>query len=163
MLAVAQVGTGESLASTGNPLTILFIPGVTSPTPVSVPISTSGSTALIENGNATAEASLTLSEDKRYLTFMGYNRSLPNTTLLSASTSLAIHRVIGQVDANKLYTLVASSSTAFSTNSPRGAATDGNGNYWGIGLGTSSALIYFGNQSAQSSVVTGITTRRLRL
>jgi hypothetical protein len=149
-LVVLRVGDGVGgLVNTGNPIFLdQFTSGGSLFATLTIP--SSGASAMLESGSASSEGFLT--RYNKTVLFMGYNTSGGVGSLPNASGGTA-PRTIGQVDINGTYSLPYSSTTAFSGTSgtggnPRAAVTDGAGNYWGVGSGSSTAnrgVYYFGS------------------
>ena len=144
-LVVLRVGDGSSvLANTGNPV---FLDQFTTAGGLygTLGIPNSGATAMLQSGTASSEGFL--SSYNKALLFMGYNTSGTGANLPGTSGS-TVPRAMGQVDITGNYTIAYSSTTAFSGGNPRSAATDGAGNYWGVGTGSSTAnrgVYYYGS------------------
>jgi hypothetical protein len=151
-LVVERVGDGtQSPASTGN--TIFFDEYDRSGNLIqSITIPDTGTTALLDSGTATSDGSFSLAADGRSLCFPGYNTSRPASSSISGAASSSVPRGIGKLDGNGNYTLAVTSTTAYSGNNLRGAATDGNNNFWGSGTGTASGIYYFGTASTAANV-----------
>ncbi len=117
---------------------------------VQVSIPTNGSGAFLVNGNAGTEGIMTLSDDRSVLTFAGYQGDILSITTggQTAPSNLSYDRGVGTVDAFTNYVNVYRGSkwygTATGKTNPRGAATDGAGNFWGCGNGYGS-LYYNAN------------------
>jgi hypothetical protein len=109
---------------------------------------------LFVNGNAGTEGVMTLSADKRFLTFSGYSGDMLSevTGQQTAPSNLSYNRGIATVDAFTNYTRVYSGGgwygIATGKTNPRGVATDGEGNFWGCGNGYGS-LYYDANSGGQ--------------
>src|SRR2546422_15576 len=137
-LAVLRVGDGvQTLTSFGNSVFIDqytvaggFVNSVTVPS--------SGAGSVVLGGNRTAEGWLAFSADHQFLTFAGYN-SLPGAVDIQAASAATVPRVVGMVDMSGTFSMPISSTTAYSSQSFRSAATDGSGNYWGFGGGSAAA------------------------
>ena len=155
-VVVLQAGDGSGvLANTGNPIVLReFTPSGTPGNTVTIP--STGGSPLIVSGSATSEGLLSRSADGTELVFTGYAQTLPNATPLAASTSATINRGVGSVNAAGTYTRDYTSTTFFSGNNPRGAASDGT-NFWGTG-GTQ-GVNYWGPSTA-ATIATGKTNLR---
>ena len=152
-IVVERLGDGiESLSGNGN--TMFMDEFVTNGSPVqSIKIDDSSSSALIDSGTAKSDGGMTLSADGRFLCFPGYNiAQASSSSTLTASASSSVPRGIGIVGATGTYTLAATSTTAFNNNNIRGAATDGNTNFWGSGNTGSGGIYYFGSNSPAADV-----------
>ena len=151
-LVVERVGDGSTtLSSAGFP--IFFDEITTAGTAVqSISIPSSGSSALVDS-SAASDGGMNLSTDGKSLVFPGYNTNSGVTSIVSSNSAM-VPRGIGKLDANGNYTLVATSTAAYSGNNIRGAASDGNNNYWGSGTASSGSygIYYFGTASSASAV-----------
>ncbi|HZM03413.1 MAG TPA: hypothetical protein VFC44_10335 [Candidatus Saccharimonadales bacterium] len=133
-LAVLQVGDGSAaIGSHGNP--IIVADYQTNGTFVSqVNIPTNGDDALVQGGSAFS-GMLSLSTDGQYLVLQGYNTNIPYTltSSIDTSTSIAVPRGVGTVDAFGNFILDVITTNKFSGGTIRGAVTDGQGNFWAGG------------------------------
>ncbi|MCB9184613.1 MAG: T9SS type A sorting domain-containing protein [Flavobacteriales bacterium] len=155
-IVVLQAGNGTgSLVNTGNPVVLREFNAMGTNT-VSVELPSSGANPLVVGGTASTEGLLSRSEDKAKLIFSGYVQELPGAASLSASTASAVNRGIGSVDADAQFALEATSSTAFSSGSIRGAASQGT-DFWSAGANT--GIAYFG-PGAPATVSTTLTNCR---
>ena len=117
---------------------------------VLVAVPTNGYSAMLVNGNAGTEGYMTLADDRSVLTFAGYAGDICSITTggQTAPSNLSYDRGVGTVDAFTNYVNVYRGSkwygTATGKTNPRGAATDGAGNFWGCGNGYGS-LYYNAN------------------
>jgi hypothetical protein len=161
-IVVLQAGEGvNTLTNTGNPI-ILKEFSTTGTLTYSLQVPTTGTNALLISGSATSEGVLSLSPDRKILSFGGYSATLPNSVVLPGATAATINRGIGAVNAAGNYSLAVSSTAYLSTFNIRSAASDGQNNYWagGSGQGTD----YFGTVSAPAVVQnTKINTRALAI
>jgi hypothetical protein len=159
-LVILRVGDGEqALANSGN---TLFLDQLT---PNGAYVSTmslpdSGASALLISGVATTEGFMTRSADGRFLAIAGYhaNRGVL-TSSLSSSTSAAVPRAIGAVDATGAYALAISSKTLYSEANLRSGATDGGGNFWGAG--STNGICYFGATAPAAAIENSIPNCRV--
>lgn len=157
-LVVLQAGDGTTaLVNTGNKILLreFDLQGLAT---FSVAVPTAAAGPLLISGSASSEGALSLSANGKYLVFAGYARSLPNTTALSGSSASAINRGVGIVDAAGGYTRIATSTTFFTGNNIRGAASDGNHNYWAAGSNNGTA--YFGLNAPALAVQNAVTNTR---
>src|SRR6218665_471233 len=156
-VVVLQAGDGSSpLINTGNKIVLREFSPQGAPS-FSVVIPTAGNPLLI-GGTASSEGALSLSPNGKYLVFGGYAQALPNTTVLAGSSAAAVNRGVGIVDAAGSYTRVATSASFFTSNNIRGAASDGNNNYWAAG--SNNGTDYFGLNSAPLTVQNSVTNTR---
>lgn len=94
----------------------------------SVVISSSGTNKLTVSGSATSEGALTLSNDGRFLTFVGYDANA-GTASVANTNSATVARVIGRIDNAKNVDL-STKLNAFSTNNIRSAVTNDGSGFW---------------------------------
>ena len=158
-LAVVRVGNGsQTLSSSGN--TVFIDEYSTFGALVSsLQLPDNGASALIVSGSATSEGALSLSPDGDYLAIAGYNTVRPYSSSLANSASTAVARGIGIIDGNRNYFLAATTSTQYSANNIRGAATDGANNFWGAGA--NSGTYYFGNNGSGATVQSAVANTRV--
>ena len=104
---------------------------------------------MVNSGSATSEGALNLSANRQYLVLAGYNANA-GTAGIASATAAATPRAVATVDAGGNYTLAAASSSFFSGNNIRSAASDGAGNFWAAGANT--GVAYLGNNSAATAV-----------
>jgi hypothetical protein len=166
-LYVYQIGDGtNNLISAGATVFIdQFSTNGTLLNQVALP--DSGTNAFIASGSSGSEGSLSLSPVGNALIFGGYNTNLNLTftgTGMNGRPAIGNNRDVGAVSVNGAFSIVAVSTNFFgpSAGAPRGAVTDGNGNYWvaGSGSGGSDAtdttnglgVDYYGNNAAPAQV-----------
>ena len=140
-LAVLQAGNGElDLKLKQSPVFIdEFAPGAFNPQPLSaVAIPTNGPDTIFFNGHAATEGMLSRSADGRFLVFAGYG----GVNLLQSGGTpslLDIGRAFCTVDAEgRVHTVIYGKQGRSGKMNPRGAASDGENNFWSCGnaLGT---------------------------
>ncbi len=139
-VAVYRVGDGSaSLVNTGNAVFIDTYSGNdgTLVSTVALPTSVSGSNRpLIASGTASSEGLLSRSADGRYLVLTGYGTTIPYSSSLSGTTSSAVPRVIGRIDAAGNVDTTTALTDAVSGNNPRSVASnDGSSFYIAGGAG----------------------------
>jgi hypothetical protein len=149
-LVVLQDGTGSSALTSAGTAIFLdeFSPGGGSMV-YSLAIPSTGPSALVNSGTAGSEGSLNLSANGQYLMFAGYNAAA-GTAAIAGTTAAAAPRGVATVDASGNYTLATTSSSFFSANNIRSAASDGAGNFWAAGANT--GVAYMGNNGAATAV-----------
>ena len=154
-LVVLQVGDGS--AALNNAGTAIYLNQYTTSggSAGSFAIPSTGSSALVTSGSATSEGALNLSADGRYLVLAGYNAPA-GTAGIASTTSAAVPRAVGTVDAAGNFILAATTSSYFSANNIRSGASDGAGNFWTAGA--NSGVVYMGNNSAATAVSTSPLT-----
>jgi len=157
-IVVLQIGNGtETLSANGNSLFLKqFTPSGAAVSTVTIP--NSGCTPLILGATATSEGAISRSADNSFIMIPGYVTPVGGATSLATTTSATVNRGVGRVDASGNFTLPTRTATAFSANNIRGAASDGNNNFWGSGA--TSGIYYFGTNSAAVTVNSGVTNTR---
>jgi hypothetical protein len=162
-LVVERLGNGtQTLSTTGN--TIFFDEYTTAGTLVqSIGIvdgnSIPGSNPMIEAGTGGTTGSITLSPDGQTLCFPGYAAVQPQTSAITSATAATVPRAIGTLNGQGVYTRAATSTLAFSGSNIRGAATDGENNFWGAGTASTTTVnagvYYFGTANAAAEIISG--------
>ena len=166
-LAVLRAGDGtQTLANTGN--TIFIDEYTTAGVFVqSIAVPDSGANALLISGSASSEGALMRSPDGRLLCFGGYVTNRPYTSSLASSASATVTRGAGTVDGAGSFALAATTTTQFSANNIRGAATDGANNFWGAGGNSGTYYFGFGATAvtiqATNATSTNTSTRQLSI
>lgn len=160
-LAVVRVGDGtETLSTNGNSIFIdEYTAGGTKVQ--SVPVPDSGANALIGSGGTISEGALMRSPDGSLLCMAGYNTPYPYSSSVSGAAANVITRAVGTLDVNANFTIGATTITSYSGNNFRGAATDGNNNFWGAGSG--SGTIYLGTGTATAVQTATLNTRAVNI
>jgi hypothetical protein len=148
-LVVLQDGDGSAPLSSAG--TALFLDQFTTAGSFvnDMAIPDTGSTALVNSGTASSEGALNLSANGQYLVFAGYNATV-GTASIAGTTATAAPRGVAIVDASGNYTLTATSSSFFSGNNIRSAASDGAGNFWAAGATT--GVAYMGTIGAATAI-----------
>lgn len=162
-LAILRVGNGtETLVSSGNSL---FIDQYTTNgsflSTVSVP--DSGTGALLLSGASSSEGGLTRSMDRSMLVIAGYdtNRGSVSGSLSSQSAAL-VPRAVSTIDAFATYHLAGASTSLYSSNNIRCAASDGTNNFWTAG--NPGGTYFFNPPQAPVEVQTsGANTRQVKI
>jgi hypothetical protein len=166
-LYVYQIGNNTTTAgTTATPIFIdQFNPGGTLLNQVAVPVSTVGvfGSGLVASGQSATEGSLALNPAGNALTFMGYSGIAVGTASVNSQTAATANRDIGMVDASGNFSIAATSTTAFgpAAGAGRGAVTDGSGNYWAAGTGSSVGVAYYGNNATAAQVTTTASARSI--
>jgi PEP-CTERM motif len=165
-LYVYQIGNNTVSGTAANPIFIdqLNTSG-TLLNQVAVPVSTAGTfgQGLLASGQSATEGSLALSPSDNALTFMGYSGIAVGTTGVNGQSLANANRDVGMVGASGNFSIPATSTTAYgpTTGAGRGAVTDGNGNYWTVGVGTPLGVFYYGNNAAAAQVTTTGSARSI--
>jgi hypothetical protein len=117
----------------------------------------SGTLADSDSINATSEGMLTLSADGQLIAFTGYN-AVPGTANITSTSSSVVPRVIGTVNAAGVVTLD-TSTTAYSANNIRSAATVDGLEFWTAGASATgvAGVNYFNTVGTANGTGTGIT------
>lgn len=158
-LVVCRVGDGSAALAAVATQVFLdeFTPAGTLVRSVTVPSSTAGS-RLTVTGNSTTECEITRSADRRYILIPGYDAVLASATPAS-QTSAAVPRVIGRVDQNVIFNL-STSTSSFSAQNIRGAASTDGTNLWAVGSGTGVVYTTLGATGAGTTVTSDLTNSR---
>jgi hypothetical protein len=90
------------------------------------------------SGTASSEGGLSRSGNGSYVILGGY-AAAPGTAGVAATTSMAVNRVVGRVDAAGSVDTSTRLSSAFSTNNIRSATSSDGTGFWAAGNGTSSS------------------------
>jgi hypothetical protein len=156
-LAVYRVGDGSTALS--NAATAVFIDKFdfagAATSSFSMPTSISGSNrALTSSGNSTAEGLMTLSGDGKCLVMTGYDAAV-GTTAIGSTASSTVNRVVGFLDPFDVED-TSTTTTAFSGNSIRSAASNDCTNVWMSG--GNSGVLYTTKGSSTSTVVSTTVT-----
>jgi len=157
-LVVERLGDGtQALATTGNTIFMdEFTPGGTAVQ--SIKIDDSDSSALIDDGTANTTGGMTLSANGQLLCFPGYNTARPYGSSLPASASTSVPRAVGTINASGIYQLAVTTTNHYSGVNIRGAATDGNGNFWLCGQsssGVGGGICYLGTNGPPALLTDG--------
>jgi DNA/RNA endonuclease G (NUC1) len=164
-LVVYRVGDGS--AALGSTATAVFVdeytPAGTLVQSIAMPTAVSGSNKrLTASGSATNEGFLTRSSDGQYLALTGYDAAL-GTSGVAATTSTAVQRVIGRVDAagtiNTTTVFAGTAGNSFSGGGPRSVVSDAGTNFWAVGSVSGVQYITLG---ATSSTQVNSTATNLR-
>jgi len=133
-LAVLRVGdSSQALTNSGNTVYIdQFTPRGTLVSSLAVP--DSGQSALLISGTAGSEGGLARSLDRSALALAGYHVDRGTVSgSLANQTGAAVPRAIATVSSQGSCALVQTSTTVYSGNNIRGAASDGTNNFWTAG------------------------------
>lgn len=157
-LAVMTLGNNsQSLTTQGNTMNLLqYTPSGTLVSSTAIP--DSGTNALICGGSSVTEGYLSLSADGRYLVWSGYNTNRGSiTTTLQSTGANTNWRGIGTLDGYNNYTLQFAGNVE-SLTSPRGAVSDGQGNFWLNGGVT--GIMYITGGAVQDTVYSTSSNER---
>ena len=164
-----QIGNNTTAAGTAaTPFFIdQFNTGGTLLNQVAVPVSAAGTfgSGLVASGQSATEGSLALNPSDSTLVFMGYSGIAVGTAGVNSQMAAAANRDIGIVDSSGNFSIAATSTTAFgpSAGAGRGAVTDGSGNYWAVGTGSSVGVVYYGNNASAAQVTTTSSARSIEI
>lgn len=124
---------------------------------VVLPSSISGTNRrLVQSGSATSEGCLTLSEDSRYLTCVGYDTTVGTASVVGLTIP---KRIIARIDS--LGTVNSSTQTiSYGGNNIRGAVTSDGSTFWTTGANTGVVNISLGTTGAGTVVSSTITNTR---
>ncbi|HTF87623.1 MAG TPA: hypothetical protein VK843_04380 [Planctomycetota bacterium] len=161
---VVVVRIGDGNAPLSNAATAVFLDEYTPAGALvqSVPLPTTASglnSSFANSGTATSEGALTLSADGRYLLLGGYDAAL-GTTAVASSPTTSVLRVIARVALDSTID-TSTTTTSFSGNNIRGAAsTDGN-DLWAVGAATGVVHNTLGGSGAGTVVSSTFTNMRV--
>lgn len=158
-LVVCRVGDGSATLAAVATVVFLdeFTPAGTLVRSLPVPSSTAGARLLL-TGNSTTECEITRSADGRFIVIPGYDATVGTATPASA-TSATVPRVIGRVDNNAVFNL-STSTSSFSTQNIRSAASTDGTNFWAVGSGTGTVFTTIGATGAGTVVTSDLTNSR---
>ena len=161
-LVVLVAGDGSTtLSNAGTKITLLEISKTGSTTglkSVVLPTSISGTNRrMVQSGTATSEGCLTLSEDSRYLTCVGYDTTIGTAAVVSLTSP---KRIIARIDS--LGAVNSSTQTSsYSANNIRGAVTSDGSSFWCTGANTGIVNISLGTTGAGTVVSNTITNTQI--
>lgn len=158
-LVVLRDGTGAAPLSSAG--TAIFLDEYTTADALvtSVAIPSTGANALVNSGSATSEGQISLSGNGQSIVVSGYNANA-GTASIAGTTSAAAPRGVATVNASGNYSLLNTSTTAFSANNIRSGTTDGSGNVWAVGANT--GVYYMGSGTAGAVSTTSSNNRLLQ-
>jgi len=157
-LVVYRVGDGSgSLANTGNPV---FVDEFTGAGVLvrSTAMPASGH-RLVASGVATSEGFITRSTNGKYVLLTGYDATLPAASSLAGTTSAAVPRTIGRLDASGTVDTTTALTDAATGNNPRSAASADGVGLWLTG---GSGGIRYATLGGSSSLQLSTTVVNLR-
>ncbi len=93
---------------------------------------------LTQSGSATSAGLITRSSDGAYVVFTGYDAA-PGTASVTGTTSAAVNRIVGRVNALGTVDTSTAFATAFSADNIRAAATVDGTRFWVSGAGASAS------------------------
>src|ERR1700756_616360 len=135
-LVVYRAGSGTgSLVNTGNPVFIdEYTTSGTLVQSIALPTTVTGSNQpLVCSGTASSEGLISLSADGRYLVLTGYNATIPYASSLTGTSSTAVPRVVGIINASGVVNTTTSLTDAATGNNVRSAASTDGTNIWVTG------------------------------
>jgi hypothetical protein len=155
-LVVARVGDGLQLLNTTSGNTLYLDQIATNGNYISTEmIPDSGASALIVEGGGTsvglAGSVLTLSSNRQYLNFAGYNQSLPNSGVTFTGSS--VYRAVGAVNGLGYFVLCLTNNGLYNSGNGQircAVSVDGTvNNFWTAGIASSGSIkILTANQGA---------------
>ncbi len=127
---------------------------------IALPTSASGANAALTNsGTATSEGSLSLSPNRYFLSFAGYDAA-PGTASITSSTSATVNRVVGFITSTGVVNTTTRLSDAYNANNIRGAITDDGTRFWTSGPSTGSRYATLG-ATTSTQLSTSLTNTRV--
>jgi len=164
-LVIFRAGSGtNSLGNTGNNV---FLDEYTTTAGVlvqSIPITATGTgTKLITAGGATAEGALSISPDGRWISFGGYNATIPQASSLPGSSSASVSRSVGILDTTTGNFTLTTTGTFYNAQAIRTAHSSDGNKFWtaGSGFGISYGTVSGGTASLVNSTSAGTNLRVL--
>lgn len=165
-IVVVRVGTNGSptaLSSAAAPVFLdEYTPGGGLVQSIPLPTTVSGANLRLTNsGSATSEGSINLSQDRAYLTVVGYDADVATAAVVS-TTSAATKRVVGVINTNGDINTSTGLGDAYSANNIRGAYTTNGFDIWTAGTATSGGGVRYTNLSSSTSVQLATTPTNVR-
>lgn len=162
-LVIYRVGDGSAALSSNATAVFLdeYTTTGTSVQSIALPTAVNGANRrLVASGTATSEGFVSRSTDGQYLVMAGYDTAL-GTASITGSTSAAINRVIGRVDANGNVDSTTALTDAISGGNPRGAASTNGTDLWISGTSSGGGIRYaqFGQTTSVSLSTTPTNLR----
>jgi hypothetical protein len=158
-IVVLRIGDGSAALTSAATAEFLDEYSPSGNLDLSITLPTTGSglaMPITASGTATSEGALSRSADGRYLVAVGYGAA-PGTASVASSS---VPRVIGRIAAN-LTIDTTTSTSSFSGNNIRSAASvDGSG-FWAAGANTGIVFLPFGNNSAGTIVASNNVNNRV--
>lgn len=156
-VVVLQVGDGSAALNSAGTALILkeYTPAGVAGYVLSIP-TTTATNGLVTSGSATSEGLISRSSDKSFIIVPGYFANA-GTASIAGTTSTVAPRGVGRVSANGTYSLVATSTSFFSGNNIRGAASNGT-DYWAAGA--NDGIDYFGTSAPAATIANTTTNTR---
>jgi uncharacterized repeat protein (TIGR01451 family) len=135
-VVVYRTGTGtETLVNTGNVVFLdEFTPAGVSVQSIALPATASGGQLqLIAGGTSTSEGLLTRSSNGAFIVLAGYATNTGGGTSLSGTSSAAVPRTVGRVDASGNVDTSTGLTDFASANNPRSVASTNGTDFWACG------------------------------
>jgi len=137
-LVVARVGNGSGALSNASTAFFLdeYTPAGAFVQSIAMPTAVNGlNRALTIGGTGTTEGMISKSADGRFVTVTGYDIA-PGTASVAGTTTAATNRVVGRIDHLGNVDTTTAFTTAFNTNTIRGATTNDGTGIWASGNGS---------------------------
>ena len=160
-LVVCRIGDGSTALSGASAPIFLdeYTPGGSFVQSIALPTSDSGANkAITSAGSSTTECQLTRSTNGSYLIVTGYDTGTA-TPAVAATTGATVARVIGRIDSSGVID-TSTTTTSFSTQNIRAAASDNGTNLWASGSGTGVVYNTLGGSGAGTLVESTVTNIR---
>ncbi|MBU6222842.1 MAG: PEP-CTERM sorting domain-containing protein [Planctomycetes bacterium] len=151
-LVIFRAGSGTNALSSTTGNDVILDERTPSGTLVqSIAITATGAgTKLITAGGATAEGALAISPDGRWITFGGYNATIPQASSLPGSSSATIPRSVGILDTTTGNVTLTTTGTFYNAQAVRTAYSSDGNKFWTAGSGFG---ISYGTVSGGTSVL----------
>ncbi|GAA4353623.1 hypothetical protein GCM10023185_14450 [Hymenobacter saemangeumensis] len=162
-LVVVRIGDGSAALSSAATATFLleYTPTGTLVQTIALPTAVSGSNRILTNtGSSSTDATLSRSEDGRYLVLTGYDAA-PGTATVAGTTSATVNRVIGRIAADGTINTSTVVNDAFSAGNIRSAATVDGANFYAVGSNSGVRYVPFGGTGASTAINSAPTNIRV--
>lgn len=156
-VVVLQVGDGSAALSSAGTALILkeYTPAGVGGYVLSIP-TTTATNGLVSSGSATSEGMISRSSDKSFIIVPGYFANA-GTASIAGTTATVAPRGVARVSASGTYSLVATSTSFYTGNNIRSAASNGT-DYWGSGA--NDGIDYFGTSAPAATIANTTTNNR---
>lgn len=151
-LVIFRAGSGTNALSSTTGNDVILDERTTAGVLVqSIAITATGAgTKLITAGGATGEGALSISPDGRWISFGGYSATIPQASSLPGSTSVAVPRSVGILDATTGNVTLTTTGTFYNAQAIRAVASSDGDKFWTAGSGFG---ISYGTVSGGTSVL----------
>ncbi|HVM47988.1 MAG TPA: hypothetical protein VMU04_08170 [Candidatus Acidoferrum sp.] len=157
-LAVVRIGDGSGTLSSAG--TAVFVDEFSPSGGLvqSIALPTNGSSAFVTSGSASSEGALMRSPDASVLCLAGYSTNA-GTASIAGTASASVPRAAATLNAGGIFSIAAITTTQFSGNNLRSAATDGANDFWAGGA--VSGVCYLGTTAAAATIQSTLANTRV--